>query len=87
MGNFLVAYDIASNSIRRKVSKILEGHGKQLQKSVYLLSCSHNVLKQLEEDILAIIESEDKLCVVPCCEKCLAQARITAPKIPCFMAA
>ena len=59
--NYIVIYDISSDSIRNKVCRLLEGYGRRVQKSAFEVSLSAAMLKKLAQDITKLGIVEDSL--------------------------
>ena len=78
MERYLVAYDITSNSKRRKTAHLLEHIGTRLQKSVYWVEGTPRQLAILENKLLELLDDDDELLLLPCCATCFARARSTS---------
>ena len=72
--NYIIAYDIENDKIRNKVSKILEGYGVRLQKSVFECKLSKTALKKLEKELETLIDrKKDSVIFFKNCQKCVRQ--------------
>lgn len=68
---YLVSYDIASDRIRNKVSKILEDYGVRLQYSIFECDLSKKELSVLHNKLELLIKTKtDSLMFFLLCEKC-----------------
>ena len=67
----LIAYDTPSNRRRRKLARLLEGHGTRVQKSVFEAWLTETELAWLVRKIERLIdEEEDQLFVAGLCVRC-----------------
>lgn len=82
MPRFLIAYDIRSTRTRTKIAARLEKAGGRIQKSVFLPNLSEADFATLEQDLLEMLEEDDSLLFMPCCERCYAKTNITGGEIP-----
>lgn len=55
---FLVMYDIQSDKLRTKFSKFLEKYGRRLQYSVFEISNSQRILRNIEIEIKTVFEKQ-----------------------------
>lgn len=77
MTSTIVAYDISSDSVRARVSAMLQVWGERLQESVFLCDIESEDLMELEERVLHLIDvSSDALLVLPLCGICRARQRV-----------
>ena len=77
MTTTIVAYDISSDSVRARVSAMLQVWGERLQESVFLCEIEPEDLKALEERVLHMIDlTTDALLVLPLCGVCRARQRV-----------
>ena len=75
--DLLVAYDIADVKRLRRVAKIMENFGKRVQKSIFEVSLSPAVFRQMKFQIDTTIEhDEDGVKYFPLCIKCSAATEI-----------
>ena len=88
MSRCLIAYDIARPRTRARTAALLERHGAtRLQRSVFLLEGTDTALTRLEARLLAELNDEDSLLLLPCCETCFAAARQSGPEPPLTLTA
>ena len=69
MNNWIILYDIADPKRLSKVAKVLESYAKRVQKSVFELNASTNVLNYLRNKIKKIIVENDIVCYFDVCDK------------------
>ncbi|RZD17176.1 MAG: CRISPR-associated endonuclease Cas2 [Candidatus Acididesulfobacter guangdongensis] len=69
MDKWLVIYDIRDIKRLRKVAKIMLNYGIRVQKSVFEIECSKNILNRLKEEIHNIINENDFVVYFNVCEK------------------
>jgi len=75
--DLLVAYDISDVKRLRRVAKIMEDYGKRVQKSIFEVSLSPAVFKEMKFKIDSTIEhDEDGVKYFPLCLKCSAVTEI-----------
>lgn len=84
---YLIAYDISNDKIRRQAAKLMEKHGQRLQRSVYIVDAKKREMDRIENILGKLLEANDKLLVMPCCESCFANTRVSTANEPVFMAA
>ena len=76
----LVAYDIADDDRRRRVSETLENYGTRVQESVFECHLTPGQREELEEQIARLIEPEaDNVRYYRVCQDCLAQSTSVGP--------
>ena len=76
----VVAYDIADDDRRRKVSETLENYGKRVQESVFECHLTPTQREALEERIKEFIDPvEDNVRYYRVCQDCLAQTTVIGP--------
>ena len=76
----VIAYDIADDTRRRKVSETLENYGTRVQESVFECHLTTAQLSELQGEITALIEStEDNVRYYRVCQDCLAQSSVVGP--------
>jgi len=70
--HFVACYDISSNQLRLRASRILEDYGKRVQESVFELPNLES--KDLEKCLMRLKEldlsDEDAVRIYPICEAC-----------------
>jgi len=76
----VVAYDIADDDRRRKVSETLENYGTRVQESVFECHVTPAQQTELQERLQELtVEREDNLRYYRVCQDCLAQSRVVGP--------
>jgi len=71
MPRYAIAYDISSNSRRRKVANYLDSLGDRVQNSVFEMVVSQSMLKQCLDQVKELIDfSEDRVAVYFICGTC-----------------
>lgn len=74
---WIVCYDIVSDQRRNKVSKILEGYGKRMQKSVFECEIDSEKCDKLEKLLKRAIDSnEDDVRFYPLNQADLGRVRL-----------
>ncbi len=77
---FVIAYDIANDDRRRRVSETLENYGTRVQESVFECHLTGTQREELQELLEALIESaEDNVRSYRVCQDCVAQSRVVGP--------
>lgn len=82
----LIAYDVGSDCRRQKISRVLEKIGRRLQKSVFVVELTAELLASLERELQEMLEESDSLLVLPICRHCFAEAAFYGPKPPLLAA-
>ena len=77
---YIIAYDIADNKRRLRVSKTLESWGNRIQESVFQLHLDTAMLARSSLAVL-ISESEDVIHIYPICSSCADRADILGAAI------
>lgn len=68
----VIAYDIVCNRRRNRIVKLLKGYGRRANYSVFECRIRKKELKELKEEILAIINAkEDSVLYYPLCRACV----------------
>jgi CRISPR-associated protein Cas2 len=76
----VVAYDIADDDRRRRVSETLENYGTRVQESVFECHLTLDQRAELQERLEGLIESaEDNVRYYRVCQDCLAQSMAIGP--------
>ena len=72
---YVVSYDISSDRMRRKVSKIMEDYGKRVQYSVFECNLDNKRLKQLYKKLVNVTGDmqEGSIKFYPLCASCSEQ--------------
>ena len=69
MSLYVLAYDIAKDSRRKKAAKIALRYGTRVQESVFEIECSPDDLKKLRESLCFILTRFDTLAIYPIDER------------------
>lgn len=77
---YIIAYDIADNKRRLRVSKTLESWGNRIQESVFQLHLDTAMLARSSLAVL-ISESEGVIHIYPICSSCADRADILGAAI------
>ena len=77
-----VTYDISKDKIRTRVFKILERYGAWRQYSVFELEINDIQRLNMENEIKAQIEAEDKVRIYQLCERCVGNITDLGSKPP-----
>ena len=77
---YIIAYDIADNKRRLRVSKTLESWGNRIQESVFQLHLDTAMLARSSLAVL-ISESDDVIHIYPICSSCADRADILGAAI------
>ena len=76
----VIAYDIADDDRRRRVSETLENYGTRVQESVFECHLTPTQRMELQERIEGLIEPEkDNVRYYRVCQDCLAQSTVVGP--------
>ncbi len=68
---YMIAYDITSNTRRRRISKLLEAHGLRMNKSVFECMLSPFSFNKLMHEIQLITDvKKDSVLAYPICRNC-----------------
>ena len=69
---YVISYDISSDRLRNKMAKLLEGHGKRVQYSVFECRLTEKQFSSLYEKIVCLLSDtgEDGVRVYRLCGKC-----------------
>ncbi len=88
---FVIAYDIERNKKRREVCKLLESHGRRVNRSVFECFITQKQLEDVKEKIGAMVKPrEDCVLYYEICKSCLdkadRQGAAAAPRevVKCF---
>lgn len=75
---YLVSYDIASDKLRAKISKVLEGYGRRVQYSVFECDLTDKRYQELYAKLLILAdEIEDgNICFYYLCKTCERKKQI-----------
>ena len=73
----LVTYDIANPKRLQRIAKIMLGYGQRVQKSIFEVSLTPAVFKQMKSHIDNTIDpAEDGVKYFPLCRKCFAKTEL-----------
>lgn len=73
----VISYDITDDKRRSRVMKVLEGHGRRVQYSVFECDLRPEALEKLRARLLKLIDAnQDDLRIYPLCENCLAKTQM-----------
>ena len=76
----VIAYDIADDDRRRRVSETLENSGTRVQESVFECHLTPAQRAELQARIAGLIEPvEDNVRYYRVCQDCLAQSQVVGP--------
>ena len=69
MKNWLIIYDIRNETRLRKIAKIMEDYGERVQKSVFEVLTTKEVIKEIKVRIKRVMKEEDFVVFFDiCCE-------------------
>ena len=71
----LICYDIAKNSLRRKVVKVLESYGWRMQYSVFTCELTEKQAVELKKELSMLTDGEEgvMLLMAPLCAVCASR--------------
>ena len=79
---YIIAYDIADNKRRLRVSKTLESWGYRIQESVFQLRLDTATLARVRSSLAVLISvSDDVIHIYPVCSSCAGRADILGAAI------
>ncbi|MCI8837812.1 MAG: CRISPR-associated endonuclease Cas2 [Hungatella sp.] len=69
---YIVSYDIASDRLRNRIARTLEGYGRRVQYSVFECELSEKRYKELYEKLLKLTDSmtDGSIRFYPICQNC-----------------
>lgn len=72
---YVVSYDIASDRLRNKIAKILEGYGVRIQYSVFECRLNEKKYKEMYGKLLELMAGakEGNIRLYSLCENCLSK--------------
>ncbi|MHB0854335.1 MAG: CRISPR-associated endonuclease Cas2 [Rectinema subterraneum] len=77
---YLVAYDISNPKRLKKFAAYCERFGIRLQKSVFQLDCSKEIIEKFVTGFPSIINKKvDSIVLYPLCEDCRRLSRLQGP--------
>ena len=82
---YLVSYDIASDRLRNKIAKTLEGYGRRVQYSVFECDLTEKRYKELYQKLLALAQDvkDGDICFYYICKNCQGKKQVIGvPKGP-----
>ena len=73
---YLVTYDVSSDRLRERVSRVLEAFGARVQGSVFEVRIPESQLPELQASLSALFggRMRREVRVYPVCERCYGQA-------------
>ncbi len=79
---YVVCYDVASQSRRSRLAKVLLDYGVRIQLSVFEadLPCSELLGQMVERAVATVSEEEDTLRLYTLCAKCQSRTMIWGPE-------
>ena len=79
---YIIAYDVADNKRRLRVSKTLESRGYRIQEPVFQLRLDAAMLARVRSSLAALIsDAEDVIHIYPICSSCAGRADILGAAI------
>lgn len=81
---YLVSYDIASDRVRRKVSKALENYGRRIQYSVFECDVDEKTFQQMYAEVLKETGelTDGSVRFYYLCKSCASKMRMTGIAAP-----
>lgn len=82
---YLVSYDIASDHLRNKVAKVLEGYGQRVQYSVFECDLTEKRYKELYQKLFVLAQNvkDGNIRFYSICKTCQGKKQmIGVPKSP-----
>lgn len=77
---YIVCYDIASDRLRNKIAKTLEGYGRRVQYSVFECDLVERQYQELYSRLLILMQEagaeEGNICFYPICRSCIGKKQI-----------
>lgn len=69
---YVISYDISNDRLRNKLAKLLEGHGRRVQYSVFECRLTEKQFSALYEKIVCLLSDtgEDGIRIYKLCGKC-----------------
>ena len=83
---YIVSYDIASDRLRTRIAKTLEGYGRRVQYSVFECELAEKRYRELYEKLLALTEGmeDGNICFYHVCKNCEGKKCVIGiPPSPC----
>ncbi len=73
---YVICYDIEDNKVRNKISHLLQGYGKRVQKSVFECELDDRALQKLKRSIesRAKLAEQDSIRIYALCQTCKMKA-------------
>ncbi len=79
--NFLIAYDIEDDKVRKKVSTLLDEFGSRVNYSVYECELNATKLRKLKHSLLEVMNKQtDSIRFYHICQNCLPKSFELSPK-------
>jgi CRISPR-associated endonuclease Cas2 len=60
-----MAYDVSSNSRRRRLARVLEGHAQRIQRSVFTTVCTQHEAVAILDRAQSLLQGDDELVAWP----------------------
>lgn len=79
---YIIAYDIADDPKRSKLSSILQDYGDRVQKSVFEADLTADDLQDIMLKASGCVDKEDSLRIYPTCATCRKGLRIIGRSSP-----
>jgi CRISPR-associated protein Cas2 len=73
--HYLITYDIASDSRRTRLSRLLEGYGDRVQYSVFEADLSRKDVQDILRSAENLVSKGDSLRLYPACENCAGKVK------------
>lgn len=70
----LICYDVRDPARYRKVYRIIRGHGRRLQYSVFRCRLDDSEIEKLRWRLAEVMDSEDSLLIIDLCPRCASRA-------------
>lgn len=84
---YVICYDIASDRLRNRIAKTLEGYGRRVQYSVFECDLTDRQYRELYGRLLTLMQEagaeEGNICFYSICKNCVGKKQIIGvPKEP-----
>ena len=83
----LVAFDVADDRRRYRLTRVLLDYGTRIQESVFWVECEDDLVERIRERVRGVLDVEvDNLWMVPVCEGCVKKVETIGigrkPEVP-----
>lgn len=78
---WIISYDISDAKRLRKVAKLLQGYGRRIQHSVFIVKVSERDLEKIRWELTKRIEEEDSVFYFRFCASCAEKMGSQNPKL------